>query len=175
MKQITVFCVAILTTIATMAQIKTDQGSVTFKIKNAGISVDGKFGAPICIINFDPANLGKSKFNGTVVTSAINTENNSRDNHLRKAEYFDASKFPTIKIESTSISSDAPGKYKSICNVTIKGITKSVTIPFSYIEANGSFTMVGSFIINRRDYGIGGKSIILSDNVNITIKVSGKK
>ncbi len=161
--------------LSNMAQTKTDQGSVTFKIKNAGLSVDGKFSAPICILTFDPNNLGQAKLSGTIVSTSINTDNSSRDGHLRKPEYFDVAKFPVIKIESTSISADGKGKYKAICNVIIKGVTKSVTIPFSYLEASGTFTIEGQFIINRRDYGVGGKSIILSDNVNITIKVIGKK
>jgi polyisoprenoid-binding protein YceI len=175
MKQIITSLVVLMITFTSMAQVKTDQGSVTFKIKNAGMGVDGKFGAPICIINFDPSNLSKSKFSGVVVATSINTDNNGRDNHLRKPEYFDVAKYPTIKIESTSITESGKGQFKAVCNLTIKEVTKSVTIPFSYSEANGSIAMEGSFIINRRDFGVGGKSIILSDNANITIKISGKK
>jgi polyisoprenoid-binding protein YceI len=175
MKHILVSLVVLIIATSTMAQIKTDQGSVTFRIKNAGMGVDGKFSAPICIISFDPSNLSKSKFSGVVVATSINTDNSGRDNHLRKPEYFDVTKYPTIKIESVSFSESGKGQFKGVCNVTIKGITKSVTIPFSYMEASGTFTMDGSFVINRRDFGVGGKSIILSDNANITIKVSGKK
>jgi polyisoprenoid-binding protein YceI len=175
MKHILISLVVLMITITTMAQIKTDQGSVTFKIKNAGIGVDGKFGAPICIINFDANNLSKSKFNGLIVATSVNTDNNGRDNHLRKPEYFDVAKYPTIKIESTSIVESGKGQYKAVCNLTIKDVTKSVTIPFSYSETTSSIAIEGSFIINRRDFGVGGKSIILSDNANITIKISGKK
>jgi polyisoprenoid-binding protein YceI len=164
----------IIFTLSSFGQIKTEQGSVTFKIRNAGISVDGKFSAPICILTFDPNNLSQSKLTGTIVTSSINTNNASRDGHLRKPEYFDVAKYPVIKIESTSVLADAKGKYKAVCNVYIKGVTKSVSIPFTYNVSNGTFTMEGQFIINRRDFGVGDKSIILSDNVNITIKVIGK-
>jgi polyisoprenoid-binding protein YceI len=175
MKHILAPLVMLVIAINMMAQIKTDQGSVTFKIKNAGMGVDGKFGAPICIINFDPTNLSKSKFSGVVVATSINTDNNGRDNHLRKPEYFDVVKYPTIKIESVSFSEIGKGDYKAVCNITIKGVTKSVTIPFTYSEANGMIAMEGNFIVNRRDFGVGGKSIILSDNANIKIKVTGKK
>jgi polyisoprenoid-binding protein YceI len=161
--------------LGSMGQVKTDQGSVAFKIKNAGLSVDGKFAAPICIVSFDPNNLSQAKLSGTIVTTSINTNNSSRDGHLRKPEYFDVVKYPVIKIESASISADGKGKYKAVCNIIIKGVTKSVTIPFSYLESNSTFTIEGQFIINRRDFGVGGKSIILSDNVNITIKVIGNK
>ncbi len=175
MKHILASFVIAFMAITSKAQIKTDQGNVTFKIKNAGIGVDGKFGAPICIVNFNSDNVGLSKFTGTIVTTSINTDNNGRDNHLRKPEYFDAAKYPTIKIESTAITIDGKGKYKATCNLTLKGITKIVTIPFTYLDNNGMFNMEGSFLINRRDFGVGGKSIILSDNVNITVKISGKK
>jgi polyisoprenoid-binding protein YceI len=175
MKQIFLSLVVLLTTYTAMAQIKTDQGSVTFKIKNAGMGVDGKFSAPICIINFDPSNLSKSKFSGVVVATSINTDNSGRDNHLRKPEYFDVAKYPTIKIESVSFSESGKGQYKAVCNLTIKDVTKSLTIPFTYSEASGSIAMEGSFVINRRDFGVGGKSIILSDNANVKIKISGKK
>jgi polyisoprenoid-binding protein YceI len=175
MKQILTSLIVFMLTITAMAQIKTDQGSVTFKIKNAGMSVEGKFGSPICIINFDPSNLSKSKFSGVVVATSINTDNSGRDNHLRKPEYFDVAKYPTIKIESVSFSETGKGQYKAVCNLTIKDVTKSITIPFSYSETNGNLAMEGNFVINRRDFGVGGKSIILSDNANVTIKISGKK
>ncbi len=175
MKSIFFHILNIVVALSSIAQTKTDQGTVNFKIKNAGLSVEGKFAAPVCIVAFDPNNLSQSKLSGTIVTASINTNNASRDGHLRKAEYFDASKFPVLKIESTAISADANGKYKAVCNVIIKGVTKSIVIPFSYLESNGTFTIEGQFVLNRRDFSIGSKSIILSDVVNITIKVIGKK
>ena len=53
----------------------------------------------------------------------------------------------------------------------MKGITKEVIIPFTFMKIPEKTELKGSFSINRRDFGIGGKSISMSDNVTIGLSV----
>ncbi len=153
---------------------KLAEGSkVTFVIKNAGFNVDGKFGGLSTTITFDKQNPTSAGLRATVQTATIDTDNGMRDGHLKKEEYFDVAKHPTIIIQSTSITRGAGNdQYKGIFNVTIKGVTKQVTIPFTFTTNGSTGKFSGSFTINRRDFKVGGSSWILSDKATVTLDVS---
>ena len=89
--------------------------------------------------------------------------------HLRKEEYFNTAKYPTINFVSTAITaSNVTG------NLTIKGVTKQISFPFTVKPSAGGYLFEGSFEINRRDFGIGGGSVSLSNNATVNLKVQAK-
>lgn len=116
-------------------------------------------------------------------TNSIFTDNEKRDNHLRSDEFFDAEKFPLLSFESTSFTKVEGKNYKLVGNLTIKGITREVTLTAKY---NGTITdpwgntRAGFKIsgeVDRFDYGLtwnvaleaGG--LIVSKEVELNIKV----
>src|SRR5690348_7627208 len=107
MKMMKSFLVALLfISLNTVAQNYTpvDSGSkVHFVIKNFGIGTGGDLTGLKGEITFLPETLAKSNFNVTVSTSTIDTDNEMRDKNLVSDEYFDATKFPVIKIVSTKV------------------------------------------------------------------------
>src|SRR6187402_3241784 len=108
MKHILGFCLLQLVTIFAFAQYKvTDDGStVKFKIKNFGLETGGTFTGLQGTVIFDPADLSKSKLDLSVDANSVNTDNNMRDNHLRKEDYLDVQQYPRIKFVSTGITVD---------------------------------------------------------------------
>jgi polyisoprenoid-binding protein YceI len=148
--------------------------SVTFKIKNAGIGVDGSFKGFQGTVDFNPDDLASSKFDVSVESKTIDTDNGTRDNHLREDEYFGVTKHPKISMKSTKIEKVSEGKYKATFNLTLKGKTKAVSFPFSYTKTSTGYKLNGSFEIDRRDYGVGGSSWILSDDVKVFINLEVK-
>lgn len=148
--------------------------SISFKIKNAGITVDGSFKGFQGTVNFNPDDLASSKFDVSVDASTINTDNKTRDNHLKEDEYFGVEKHPKISMKSSKIEKISEGKYKATFDLTLKGKTKSVSLPFSYSKTSTGYKLNGSFDINRRDYGVGGSSWILSDDVKVIVNLEVK-
>jgi polyisoprenoid-binding protein YceI len=169
-----VFCLS--TSFAQKILIPTDEGSkVHFVIKNFGIKTGGDFTGLKGTIKFDPNNLSVWAFDVTVEASTINTDNNSRDGHLKKAEYFDVVKYSTIHIISTKIqTTDKPGIYLLNANLTIKGITKPVKFTFKANSLNGGYLFTGNFDMNRRDFNVGGDSISMSDDLKVSLSVFAK-
>ena len=153
-------------------QWQVQTSSVTFKIKNAGLTVDGKFGTLQAVILFDTNDLEKASIEASIETKTINTGIGGRDSHLRKPDYFDVEKYPKISMKSQKISKLASGNYEGIFNLTIKGNTKEVKIPFSYKENGNAATFAGEFALNRLDYKVGSSSWLMSDNVTIKISLS---
>src|SRR5438045_7587500 len=77
-----------------------DEGSkVHFEIKNFGINTGGDLSGLAGDINFVPANVGACSFNVSVSVNTIDTDNGSRDKHLKSDEYFDAEKYPLITLK----------------------------------------------------------------------------
>lgn len=154
---------------------KVTSSTVTFKIKNLGINTEGSFGGFKATIVFDPNHLESSSIEASVDTRTINSGNNMRDNHLKKEEYFDVEKYPEIKLKSVAFNHQKGENYTGDFDVTIKAKTKRIKLPFTYTENGGSNSFKGSFGIKRSDFGIGGKSMVLSDDALVTIAVETTK
>ncbi len=157
--------------------IPSDKGSsVTFAIKNFGFNVTGSFKNLQGTIKFDPNNPEATIFKVTVDAATINTDNGSRDSHLKKEEYFDATKYPKISFSSDKVEkTNTAGLYIVKGKFTVKGTSKSISIPFSGTAQNGGYVFNGKVVINRRDFKVGGNSMVLSDNLTLTLNVFAPK
>jgi polyisoprenoid-binding protein YceI len=144
---------------------------VTFKIKNAGITVDGAFEKFNLNINYDAITPSKSTFNGTIEVESLSTGIEMRDGHLKDEDYFNAEKYPQIKFASTYVALLTNGQLKVVGNLTIKHITKSVELRVDVIESAGRTYFKTSLSLDRLDYQVGESSWTLSDEVKCAIKV----
>lgn len=171
--------ILILAGIACKAQQNTEwtvnSSSITFKIKNAGFTVDGSLGNLKAKVFFDNTKAYNNSIEARVDTKTINTGNASRDEHLKKEDYFDAGHYPEISLKATLFTKEANGTYKGFFKLTLKNTTKDISLPFSFTEKDNKGIFKGSFTINRLDYGVGSSSIILSDQVAVTITVNVSK
>ncbi len=155
----------------------TDAGSkVHFVIKNFGVKVGGDFSGLQGSVTFNPANLSSCHFSVTVKSASVDTDNRAMENHLRKAEFFDVAQFPFLTFTSTRVTtSTIPDRYYMYGNLTIKGVTKPVEFGFSAIKTTTGFDFKGEFELNRRDFGVGGNSFSLSDNLKVILDINVSK
>jgi len=155
----------------------TDAGSkVRFVIKNFGINTGGTFEGLAGSIIFDPANLAGASFNVSVDAKSVDTDVEARDNHLRKEEYFDVEKYPKLSFRSTKITTTNKEGYLFMFGViTIKNISKEISFPFKQTSKDGGILFEGEFKLNRRDFGVGGKSFSMSDELNVELSIFAKK
>ena len=153
-----------------------ENSKIKFTIKNFGIGTGGEFKGTQGAIIFDPNNLSQSSFEVSVDAKTIDTDINSRDNHLRKAEYFDVEKYPKLSFKSTKVSlSNKPGILYISGILTIKAVSKEISFPFTATPKDGGYLFEGTFKINRRDFGVGGSSISIGDNLTVKLSVFGAK
>jgi polyisoprenoid-binding protein YceI len=157
-------------------QIKADfeSGQTNFVIKNAGLKVNGSLQGLVGHVLFDQQNNTILKIEGSVESNTISTGIKLRDTHLKKSDYFNSNEYPKIFMTSTQLQKSNKKKYSGVFDLTIKNVTKSISFPFTFTEANNSYTLQGEFAVNRLDFGLGEESIILSDTVKIIIKMTGK-
>lgn len=153
-----------------------EESSVKFKIKNFGFNtVTGSFKGIQGTITFTPENPGASSMNVTVDSKTVNTGINLRDNHLRKEEYFDVKKHPSIRLVSSRITQTSKtGTFFMTGKLTIKNVTREISFPFTAEPQQGGYMFSGEFKINRIDFAVGESSSV-SDNLTVILKVLARK
>ncbi len=166
--RIAVLALAALASMSFLLNPDYTKSSVSFKIKNAGIGVDGIFKTFETSIDFNATEKAPSSIKATIQVKTIDTGIEGRDNHLRKEEYFNEAKYPVITFQSDKILKTTSGTFIAEGMLTMKGVSKAVKIPFTYVEN----IFEGTFTLDRLDYAIGGKSLTMGDDVEIKIKVS---
>jgi polyisoprenoid-binding protein YceI len=143
--------------------------TISFKIKNLGINTSGTLGGLQTKAKFNPADLASSSLEASVEVNTLNTDNSTRDRHLREEKFFDLEHYPRITLKSVSFKHKAGNNYSGMFNLTMKGKTKLIEIPFTYAEKGSNVAFNSNFMINRLDFGVGGSSMIMSDDVYVTI------
>jgi|HubBroStandDraft_2_1064218.scaffolds.fasta_scaffold254352_1 polyisoprenoid-binding protein YceI len=148
--------------------------SEDYIIKFSGNNVSGIFKGLKGTINFDDANLGSSKFEVTVDVATINTGNGMKNTHAKSDKWFDVEKYPTISFVSTSITKSPTG-YDAKGNMQIHGVTKEVTLPFTFQKTANGGVFTSTFDINRLDFNMQtpepdlGAATILKVDLNIPV------
>ncbi|HJP64066.1 MAG TPA: YceI family protein [Mucilaginibacter sp.] len=178
MKKIYPLIIAFLLTNCVFAQVKPQtvtRSSVVFHIKNLGITIDGIFAGFKGDIKFDPAKLDSSTIKASVDVNTIDTDNGTRNDHLKSESFFDAAKYPTISMKSAAFKHNSGSNYTGTFNLTIKNVTKTIDVPFTYSETTNTAEFKSNFQIKRSDYGVGGKSLVMSDDVKVELDVTTSK
>jgi polyisoprenoid-binding protein YceI len=148
--------------------------NISFKIKNAGITVNGKFTGLKSEILFSPDKLSASKIKASVDAGTLATGINMRDNTITGEKYLDADKYKLLEGTSTKLYTK-DNDYAGLFNITIKGVTKEIEIPFQFNQLGDLADFTGEFTLDRRDFNVGGSSMTMSDNVTVHILIKAKK
>jgi polyisoprenoid-binding protein YceI len=162
---ISAFVLALLVSVPAAAEIwEIDQAHsrASFSVKHLGIAnIRGDFGGVTGTVDFDGKNVATAKVKAVIDVDSITTRVVPRDEHLRTADFFDMAKHPTMTFVSTSIVPAGPGKYKMTGNLTLRGVTKPVTLdldqPAGPVTDHMGTVKMGasaSGSINRKDFGV---------------------
>lgn len=166
-------CMVAMVSRASLAQrweLDREGSSLTFKIKNAGLWVNGQFEAFTAQAQMPARQIAEASFSAQIQTASIRTGISARDNHLRNPDYFDADQFPQITFQTSQVRQQPDGQYLAEGQLRIKGTSRAVAIPFTVRWKETSLILSGSLQLNRLDFGVGSKSWILGNEVTIQIE-----
>ena len=121
-----------------------------------------------------------SRVSITIDSSSLETDTPDLTKHLKTADFFDVAKFPDAKFESTAIRAggEKGASHTVTGNLTLHGVTKSLTFPATITAAPGEVTVESSFAINRKDFGInyaGQADNLIRDDVALSLHVKATK
>jgi polyisoprenoid-binding protein YceI len=133
---------------------------------------------------FDAEDPSNSKVQLTIKAASIDTRNADRDGHLRSNDFFDMEEHPEITFVSTRVEQVDAESYRVTGDLTIKGVTKPVSVDFEYTGAavdpfdNQRIGLEGKTIVNRKDWGVSWNAaleaggVLVSDKVTLEFEVS---
>ena len=148
--------------------------TISFNIKNAGLTVNGRFTGLKTSLVFSPDKLAASSLKASVEVATIKTGIAMRDDDLQGERYFNTDKYKLIEVASAKLYKKGT-QYAGMFNVTIKGVTKQMEILFEFKETGNEASFTGSFPISRKDFGIGGRTLTMSDDVTVNIHINAKR
>jgi len=126
---------------------------------------------------FDASNPAASHVELTIQTASIDTRNADRDAHLRSNDFFDMENHPEIRFVSTSVDTVGTDLYRVTGDLTIKGVTKAVTVDFEYTGTavdpygNQRVGFEGQTTVNRKDWGVNWNAALDAGGVLVGEKV----
>jgi polyisoprenoid-binding protein YceI len=127
---------------------------------------------------FDAEQPSNSRLELTIQAASIDTRNADRDGHLRSNDFFDMETYPTIAFRSTAVEVVDADSYRVTGDLTIKGVTKPVTIDFELAGTavdpygNTRHGLEGSVVVNRKDWGINWNAALDAGGVLVGEKVT---
>jgi polyisoprenoid-binding protein YceI len=157
-------------------QIDPNHANAQFTVRHLGISnVQGEFTKVTGTVVIDDEDISKSSVDATIDVNSLFTRVTMRDNDLKSERFFNAAQFPTLTFKSTKISKAADGSVKMTGNLTIRGVTKEVTLDVSGlttpIQAMGGTRrgVAASTHVNRQDFGVSALPGAVGDDIAIQL------
>ncbi|MFC4601949.1 YceI family protein [Cohnella hongkongensis] len=134
---------------------------ITFSVRHMMITnVRGSFTEFDAVVSADPSDLPSLEASLTIDVNSIDTKDEGRDGHLKSPDFFNAEQYPQISFKKTSLVSKGGEDYALTGDLTIAGVTKSVTLnteisgPAKDPWGNTKFGVVADGTINRSDFGL---------------------
>lgn len=127
---------------------------------------------------FDTENQSNSKLQVVIQAASIDTGNTDRDAHLRSNDFFSMDEFPQITFTSTAFEKIDADSYHVIGDLTMKGVSKSVTLDLEFTGNavdpynNARIGFEGKTTVNRKDWGVNWNAALDAGGVLVGEKIT---
>lgn len=156
--------------------------SINFQVQHLGYSwLVGRFNDFGGEFTYDPKNPGASTINVTINTKSVDSNHAERDKHLRSDDFLNVDKFPTATFVSKKVVMDGDAEFNIVGDLTLNGVTKSVTIAVDKIGEGkdpwGGYRVgfEGETEFAMKDFNIQRDLGPASQNVKLILHVEGIK
>ncbi len=98
-------------------------------------------------------------------------------NHLKSPDFFNSSKYPTVRFNSKSLRSGSEGTASHTISgeLSLLAVTKRISFPATIVITDTGATGVAEFKINRKDFGIvypGKPDDLIADEVLLKLNLA---
>lgn len=128
---------------------------VGFASSFSGTGFTGAFRRWDATIRFDPKNLAGSSVTASIDTGSAATGSPDRDQALPTDTFFDTGRFPKATFAAAIFKDLGGGRYQAIGTLTIRGVAKPLTLPFTLAITGRQAHMTAAVAVNRLAYGVG--------------------
>ena len=154
--------------------------TLIYRIKHLQSSYSyGRFNKVGGTFSYDAAAPEKTAFNMSVSPADIDSGDPQRDAHLKSPDFFNAKQFATIGFKSTSVKKAGDDKLEVTGDLTLHGVTKSVTTTLTVIGTGKGMAgetrtgFEGTLELKRSDFGMKGLPEAVGDDVRLIVSIEG--
>jgi len=142
---------------ATAWSVEQARSRLEFSGTLAGGRFDGRFVRFTPTIAFDPGGLPGSRFEVEIDTASADTQEAERDGMLKGPDFFAVERWPVARFEATRFVQTQPGRFEARGRLTLRDVTREVTLPFRFLAAadGRTATLAGGTRIRRLEFGVG--------------------
>lgn len=126
-----------------------------FTVQWAGHPFTGTFRSWKAAIRFDPADLAHSSADVSIDVASETSGDDELDDGVKGAQGFQASQFATARFTTTGFTHKSGDDYAASAKLTIRGVTRTVTFPFTLTLSGNGARMKGTAQVSRVDFGVG--------------------
>ncbi|MPV86874.1 YceI family protein [Ostreibacterium oceani] len=155
---------------------------IQFKVNHLGFSyLLGEFEQFTGTFQYDPASPNDFNINVDIDTPSVDSSHAERDKHLRSEDFLHVSEFPKATFVSTSYSENADGSGTLVGDLTLRGVTKSITIDTQKIGMGADpwgkerVGFEGTTAFAMKDFGIPKDLGPASQDVALYLTIEGIK
>ncbi|MEA1647741.1 YceI family protein [Nitrospirillum sp. BR 11164] len=135
------------------------QSQLGFIGKQSDKEFTGRFGTWDAAIDFDPADPAAGHAKVTIAMGSAVIGDAEKDEALPGEDWFNIHAFPDAVFEATTFRAKGGNQYDAVGTLTIRGIKKDVTLPFTLDITDGKAHAVGRLDLVRTDYDVGGHGL----------------
>ncbi len=154
-----------------------NHGYITFSYSHLGFSTPHVgFDAFDVALDLDTENVASSTVEVMIDATSINSRVAEFDDHLKSADFFDTSEYPSISFTSTSIEDLGDDMLNVAGDLTIKGVTKPVVLAMKVNKAAvhpmrrvPTIGVSGETKVSRSEFGLSRAVPAVGDEVTINV------
>lgn len=152
-----------------------DKSQITFTSKQMGVPVEGKFNKFAATLSFDPAKPEAGKAQIEVDLASVDAGSKDANDEVVGKGWFNVKEHPKARFVSSSVKALGNNRFEAKGQMTIKGKTRDMTVPFSYKPEGANGLFEGVLPLQRTQFGIGegawADTSVVADEVPIKFRL----
>jgi polyisoprenoid-binding protein YceI len=152
-----------------------EKSQIAFTSRQMGVPVDGKFNRFAATLSFDPARPEASKAQIDIDLASVDAGSKDANDEVVGKGWFNVKEFPKARFVTTSVKPLGNNRFEAKGQMTIKGKSKDMTVPFSYKPEGANGVFEGTLPLQRTQFGIGegpwADTSVVADEVPIKFRL----
>ena len=175
-----VFAAGALPAAAQEWAIEKSASTISFEAEAGGQAITGQFKQYQAEIHFDPESPESADISAAIDMNNVSSGQAQVDSALLGKDWFDTQTYPTAGFRARSVKpGKVEGEYLIAATITIKDVSKDITLPFKLAVNDGEATVKGETSISRSAFGIGPKGavsgMVIGDVVKLKLDLAAKR
>jgi polyisoprenoid-binding protein YceI len=161
---------------ANYQSVQGDKSSISFRYKQMGVAMDGRFKKFVAQLNFDPAKAAAAKAEIEIDLTSIDAGSSDADDEVVGKTWFNVKAFPKATFVTKQIKATDANQFDVIGVLTIKGKSQDIKFPLKLVTQGNAAVLSGGFVMRRADFAIGegiwSKFDVVANDIHVNFQLT---